>query len=710
MNRHATHRTLRTTAAAAATFCVLLVCLSAATTASAAQRARQPTPSPTPSPAVITARPPRTVPAQRPTSSPTPTPVPTPSSRRPIPIERRTPTPPVEQRTPPVEQQTPPFERRTPPVERRTPPVVVATPGPKSPIIVGKPRGAPTSVMLSVVKNPAPVVDDHTTTESYAYTDAQYQEPVTFSVMTENAAHSEFVLEYSFQPHNGWPFPEGGTPKGPCDDWQKLAKNKFLLPATAELSALQINNRHYGTITRRALPPGIVKGNAPFSVVVRAVPVRSNKMIAVDSPIPASATPECVGKPSNWVKFRVLGTLAEAQVQVPLQKQKAAKQKQADEEFVTNAEISEAQSLYDVSVVGYVPPKFIRDEGAERHLKVSQNLDVSFGTWAGNWNKGCTYDAKTASFLLKKDPGVFQELHDIATGTINMASEGYESAKGWAVGSVAGAIPDPPGCGTQCQSNLKTGLEFALAYAGIPPSLPNTRQLYAQGADYLAASLAEYAVKSTVGVDAGIISDAAYEAAYKASEKGISKMVSALGCATPGEFGCGIQAKKPYSWGFPDPTFHPHPGVLYVKITAKPGASQHARRMTGMMVIFDGMFGASGALKIPYVPAKGMIIPVTLWPRINGKTVQQFPVPYGDEGYAEFEAYRKSFGTYNASENGDGTYWYSNNGSVKVRIDTFHGINASNTWSVPVTWEDTITLGSLKGTYGRPKRDWCSLP
>jgi hypothetical protein len=231
-------------------------------------------------------------------------------------------------------------------------------------------------------------------------------------------------------------------------------------------------------------------------------------------------------------------------------------------------------SGYTVTLVGYVPPKLTYDEDAnfQRLDFYELTRDVSFK--GNNWKKGQHFQMSIAQNRLKAKSGwaaVGSDLWDLVTGTIHMASSAYESVKAAAVSVVSAALNatgvDALSCGEQCRKNLLTGLNIALSACGLPPTIPDVGQIYANGADYLAMMVAETIVEQTVGVDLGEGGDFAkaqlQQQAQKAARQGVDALTSQLAQLTPGK---PYSGDDPSTWGVPSSAIRPHPAMLYVEV------------------------------------------------------------------------------------------------------------------------------------------------
>jgi len=81
----------------------------------------------------------------------------------------------------------------------------------------------------------------------------------------------------------------------------------------------------------------------------------------------------------------------------------------------------------------------------------------------------------------------YELLVDFVSGVVNWISEAFDSIKGAVVGFVAGMIP---GCGETCQDLLMGALEIGLSAIGVPPDLPNFKELTNLSIDYLVENIA----------------------------------------------------------------------------------------------------------------------------------------------------------------------------------------------------------------------------
>jgi hypothetical protein len=224
------------------------------------------------------------------------------------------------------------------------------------------------------------------------------------------------------------------------------------------------------------------------------------------------------------------------------------------------------------------------------------------------------------------DPPLFQQLWELASGILAASSQAYESAKLAVVGVAADAISASgvADCGASCRAGIKAGLEMALAAAGVPPKVPDVRELYGNGASYLAANLADAVIAQGIGVDlpGGVATDLAQAAArdqaraalYGAARAGVDTLVQQLGCADPSAANCGVDYGMPSTWGAPDPYFRRHPAVLYVRIRVTNPQLAAGSTPVSLVVQADGSVPTSMDLPLGYIPPEGVVVPIVLAP------------------------------------------------------------------------------------------------
>lgn len=124
----------------------------------------------------------------------------------------------------------------------------------------------------------------------------------------------------------------------------------------------------------------------------------------------------------------------------------------------------------------------------------------------------CYGKSSSSSNMLSFVGGLVTGFVDTVGDMVNSASALWESVKKAVVNMAAGVISavGVP-CDASCKALLTTGLNIAMAAAGIPPSLPNMDQFEQQGIEYVAAQVADQSpVPGT-----GVLTEAALDYAVK---------------------------------------------------------------------------------------------------------------------------------------------------------------------------------------------------
>ncbi len=316
-------------------------------------------------------------------------------------------------------------------------------------------------------------------------------------------------------------------------------------------------------------------------------------------------------------------------------------------------------SGYQVRIAGYVPPKLNDDIDLQTYAPIDYyelKRDVTFK--GRHWKKGQQFSLYWARHELnRKESSVWSDLWDLVTGTISMVSGAYESVKNAAVNVVAAALNatgvDFLQCGEQCRKNLMTGLNVALSACGLPPSIPDVGQIYANGADYMAGMLAQAVLEQATGVDLGLVGNVvkdaaaqeARERAHQAARAGIDALANELMQLNPGK---AYNGSDPTTWGVPSSLVRAHPAVLYVEITRAGTLNALAESIEEMHIaityaykhsknlkVGDPMFEHQATFPVYFAPGvTRMIVPVVL-----NKPRQPFLGLYASPNYYDNPAY-----------------------------------------------------------------------
>lgn len=403
---------------------------------------------------------------------------------------------------------------------------------------------------------------------------------VEFVVGIEGYTSNSFVVQYSSDPstmnltapYTGWAKPKGllatqdvsvnlsSKPKNQADTQLRFAPYAFTYAGETGKLNLGTSTR-YGYFNLSLPPAGYQTG---MYFWVRAVPVKGGK---------------AVGPASNWVQVYV--SVTEDQFKQKLADAKAAQAKKNAEAqgMALVTEANEARkavaNAYEIRLLSYIPPKFGDDSVATDYFLANRRVDFSYskGSKATSVNIGETYSITELRNLLNSNKTWSQELWDVLSATLNQASNAYKTAKAFAVNTLADGLDALPGVTVtpEMRAGMAMVLDMALAYCGIPPSLPNIDELYGKGLDYMAMTIADMAIEEATGVaidDLGANAQTAKALAEKAREpakKALAGFIENLTKPAP------FVADVPETWGTPAPFFRRRPAMLYLEIRRKPG-------------------------------------------------------------------------------------------------------------------------------------------
>ncbi|MES2317062.1 MAG: hypothetical protein V4631_06165 [Pseudomonadota bacterium] len=342
--------------------------------------------------------------------------------------------------------------------------------------------------------------------------------------------------------------------------------------------------------------------------------------------------PTPVAPASNWVRFyvdisqedqaKIIAGKAAAAAKAEADKLAAAakaeedKKKQALKDQMLKAQQAIA-AAYEIRMLSYIPPKFSDDTDAPLYFIAKRNVSVVYngGTSAINLSPGETYYLTQVKNMINSNKTWSQDTWDLASATLNMASSGYEAAKGFAVDTVASGFDVVPGvnCAAPCKSALKTGLNLALAACGVPPNIPNIDELYNHGLDYMAATLADVAIEQMTGVAVGELgvgvetAQTAAKAAREPAKKGIKALLDKI--SRPAAF----EQDIPETWGVPAPFFRHRPAMLYLEIRRKPGSTlPTGQSWQSLALTFNGDFESIPSILLPRTMDDRVRIPIAL--------------------------------------------------------------------------------------------------
>lgn len=291
----------------------------------------------------------------------------------------------------------------------------------------------------------------------------------------------------------------------------------------------------------------------------------------------SSKTP--LGPSSNWVRFAVVGTAkeeADKVVEKVVQAAKANAEAQGKQLVMKASEAQKAlRENYEFRLLSYIPPKFSDDKDAANYFVAHTGTTINYdkGKKVVNLGKGQTYSVSYVRNLLNSNKTWNQELWEVTSAAINQQNAFITAAKMAVVNGLCDSFQVATGVkvGAEFRAAMLTGINIALAYAGIPPSLPNIDELYERGADYLAASIADYALEQATGVAMDefganpMMTLAARDAVRDRAKSEVRSLIDKI--AKPAPF----DNLVPETWGTPAPFFRARPPMMYLEVRLRPG-------------------------------------------------------------------------------------------------------------------------------------------
>ncbi len=328
-----------------------------------------------------------------------------------------------------------------------------------------------------------------------------------------------------------------------------------------------------------------------------------------------------IGPSSNWVHFYVVATAEEKAIA-----EAKAKAEAENKLLVTKA--SEAQKAirdnYEVRLLSYIPPKFSDDPGAADYFVAHSAVSIPYdkGKKVTSLARGQTYSLNYMKNLLDSNKTWKQELWEVTSAALNQQSSLFQEAKVGLVNGLTSSIEAASGVkvSNEVRAKMLQGVNFALVYCGIPPSLPNIDQLYNSGVDYLAATIADYALEQATGIAIDefganpMMTMAVRDAVRERAKTETAEMIRKLTKPVP------LDEKVPETWGTPAPFFRRRPAMMYLEIRVRPGGKQ----VTGVTwqaleLKFPGSWAAFEdipSIALPRAVGDRLILPVALASRI----------------------------------------------------------------------------------------------
>lgn len=443
--------------------------------------------------------------------------------------------------------------------------------------------------------------------------------PVTFRMCLDNLTRNRFQVAFQIastpaSQHALAPYAEWETPFG-------LISSQFIevVTQTNTKEGIQWPNQP-GT---QMSPIAAQKRVAEFSVALPTPNLAIPGAIVFARVVPfemQSGKRVAIGPSSNWVKLRIQGT---PQQQADAQALAAAQAKAAAEGNVLVAKAAEAQKAirdnYEIRLISYIPPKFFDDEGAENYFDSHTSVTIPYdkGTKTTNLGVGQTYSVSYIRNLIQSNKTWGQQLWDVTSAALNQQNAFLQAAKMGLVNGICLGIEASTGVkvGADVRAAMLMGINFALAYCGIPPSLPNIDQLYSQGVDYLAATIADYALEQATGVAMDefganpMMTMAARDAVCERAKQETAKLIEALTKPAP------FDNVVPETWGTPSAFYRRRPAMVHLEIRLRPGGRPVVgQTWQGISLQFanDQVFANAPEIALPRTVGQRLRIPIAL--------------------------------------------------------------------------------------------------
>ncbi len=472
-------------------------------------------------------------------------------------------------------------------------------------------------IVKTNLKNPFPGADKKNERGVYSNPPA----PVTFRVAFDNfpSAPSRIALQFSSSPasfngaapYAGWEKPSGllmwheilninpVTNPNPGGDSINLPVRPQDVAGSETVSASQrIATFEYTLPFAQVASPGKF-----FYARVVPIATENGKTVAI-------------GPSSNWVYFYVAATAQDKAIA-------EAQAKAAAENKILVTKASEAQKAirdnYEVRLLSYIPPKFKDDPGAADYFVAHSQVSITYDkTKVTNIGRGETYSVNYMRNLLASNKTWSQELWDVTSAALNQQNSFFQAAKAGLVDGIAKAIETASGVkvGNDVRAGILKGLDLALVYCGIPPSLPNIDQLYSRGVDYLAATIADYALEQATGVAIDefgadpLMTMAVRDAVREQAKQETAKLIEKLTKPAP------FDLQTPETWGTPAPFFRRRPAMVYLEIRLRPGRKPVTGvtwqalelRFPGSSAVFENI----PSVALPRAVGDRLVVPVAL--------------------------------------------------------------------------------------------------
>ncbi|WP_108882822.1 hemopexin repeat-containing protein [Anderseniella sp. Alg231-50] len=288
--------------------------------------------------------------------------------------------------------------------------------------------------------------------------------------------------------------------------------------------------------------------------------------------------------------------------------------------------------LYDVRLRSYVPPRFVNlGDYAPQGIGLADLVAIrdvpKYGVRAG-----CRFNDQRYRNIIRDNQSVWVDGLELGTAILDQWGGALKTAKAAVAGVVAGeicsVIDDSAKCRSIVSAAITTGINAGMVALGLPPDIPDLKQLREHGINYLAAEAVSIAMSRVdkVAGDAipALLREQVYKRAFDAASDVLSDQLDHL--VPSAEY----NPDKPETWGYRVRAYSPHPAHAYVEIKRRDGLDPNvyaliaAENLDNWPVV--GLVDHSGTwapMIIPfprYIPAQGVTLPIALRPALEPET------------------------------------------------------------------------------------------
>ena len=299
------------------------------------------------------------------------------------------------------------------------------------------------------------------------------------------------------------------------------------------------------------------------------------------------------------------------------------------------------EALLEIVIRSYVPPRFTVMgnyspwDTSTDPLPIVSDREVD---GAYKVKPGCRFSVTQATNKIEDGKNYLQKAGELFEAWLAQWSGGIESAKTFISQNVANEvckeINDTQSCREKVGAAVKMGINLGLASLGIPPEIPDIRQLREHGIRYLAGQAVSYAFSDSEVLKTLPVDEKTRQFLYQqAYNKGVDVLSEQLNKVIPP---ANFSKEKPSTWGHLEPAYAPHNAHLYVEVRVKPSqisnylhliAVKPSHKWVKLGVYDSNHVYSSIAVEIPTFipnvgsgPQRAVILPIELKPHSLANT------------------------------------------------------------------------------------------